>query len=51
VDVEEERADAVVELALDPVALRREVPAGLVARRVGVVGAGEDDLVEALGAE
>jgi hypothetical protein len=51
VDVEEERSDPVVELARDPVPLGGEVPAGLIGGGVGVMGAGEDNLVETLGAE
>ena len=50
-DVEQQRPDPVVELARDRVALAREMPAGLLGGGVGVVGPGEDDLVEALAAE
>jgi hypothetical protein len=48
VHVDQERADAVGEPARDPVALVREVPAGLIRRCVGVVRGREDDLVERL---
>ena len=51
VHVEGQRPDAVLELAGDPVALVGEVPAGVVGRCVGVVGAREEDLVQAQVAE